>query len=113
MDNGLVFSFILPISHSLRIEGIVKNHRNFMRHLLNLSADITYASLAKSFNQTLAYHDETLRRMAAMSKNRPWVTQQTEEQKKARDRMALFPDRAEVLFIAKDIWVVRSKDCSI
>ncbi|ETW77343.1 molybdenum cofactor biosynthesis protein [Heterobasidion irregulare TC 32-1] len=67
--------------------------------------DITYASLAKSFNQSLAYHDETLRRMAAMSKNRPWVTQQTEEQKKARDRMALFPDCAEVLFIAKDIWV--------
>jgi hypothetical protein len=29
-----------------------------------------------------------------------------EEQKKATRRMALFPEKAEVLFIGKDIWVV-------
>ncbi|EPQ51811.1 Molybdopterin binding protein [Gloeophyllum trabeum ATCC 11539] len=67
--------------------------------------DITYASLAKSFNQGLVHHQETLRRMMEMSKNRPWISQQTEEQRTARERMALFPDKAEVLFVAKDLWV--------
>lgn len=68
--------------------------------------DITYASLAASFNQSLVHHTETLHRMLEMSKNRPWVAQQTEEQRVARERMALFPDKAEVLYVAKDIWVV-------
>lgn len=68
--------------------------------------DITYASLAASFNQPLVHHAETLHRMAEMSKNRPWVAQQSEEQRVARERMALFPEKAEVLYVAKDIWVV-------
>ncbi|CAL1709687.1 unnamed protein product [Somion occarium] len=68
--------------------------------------DITYASLAKAFTQGLVHHHETLRRMQEMSKHR-WASlaQQTEEQRTARERMALFPDRAEILFIAPDIWV--------
>ncbi|KAA1471936.1 Molybdopterin binding protein [Dentipellis sp. KUC8613] len=67
--------------------------------------DITYESLAKAFNQGLVHHTETLNRMLEMSKSRPWVAQQNEEQKKARERMALFPEKAEVLYIGKDIWV--------
>ncbi|KZT28225.1 Molybdopterin binding protein [Neolentinus lepideus HHB14362 ss-1] len=67
--------------------------------------DITYASLAKAFNQGLVHHQETLRRMMEMSKNRPWINQQTEEQRTARERMALFPEKGEVLFVAKDLWV--------
>ena len=69
--------------------------------------DITYESLAKAFSQPLVHHQETLHRMSEMSKLRSWVGQQTEEQKVARERMALFPDRAEVIYIAEDIWVVR------
>ncbi|KAH9968056.1 Molybdopterin binding protein [Russula dissimulans] len=67
--------------------------------------DITYASLAKAFNQPLVHHTETLRRMAEMSKHRSWVHTQNEEQRRARERMALFPANAETLFIARDIWV--------
>ncbi|KAH7928809.1 Molybdopterin binding protein [Leucogyrophana mollusca] len=67
--------------------------------------DITYASLAKSFSQGLTYHSETLARMEESSKHRKWVGTQTEEQQTARKRMALFPDAAEVLFVASDIWV--------
>ncbi|KAJ8596880.1 Molybdopterin binding protein [Rhizopogon salebrosus TDB-379] len=67
--------------------------------------DITYASLAKSFDQGLAYHEETLARMKESSKHRPWILQQSEEQRMARKRMALFPDAAEVFFVASDIWV--------
>ncbi|KAI0080398.1 Molybdopterin binding protein [Panus rudis PR-1116 ss-1] len=68
--------------------------------------DITYASLAKAFNQGLVHHQETLRRMAEMSKHR-WASlaQQNEEQRIARERMALFPDKAEVLFVQPEIWV--------
>ena len=45
--------------------------------------------------------------MTEMSKHR-WASlgEQTEEQRTARERMALFPERAEVIFIAPDIWVV-------
>jgi len=68
--------------------------------------DITYASLAKSFNQGLAYHEETLARMEESRKHRAWILQQSEEQRTARKRMALFPDASEVLFVASDIWVV-------
>ncbi|KAI0318225.1 Molybdopterin binding protein, partial [Amylostereum chailletii] len=67
--------------------------------------DITYESLAKAFHQPLVHHKETLHRMVEMSKHRSWVTQQTEEQKVARERMALFPESAEVLYTARDIWV--------
>ncbi|KAH9903307.1 MoaB/Mog domain-containing protein [Cubamyces lactineus] len=67
--------------------------------------DITYASLAKAFDQPLKHHQETLRRMGEMSRHRTDMAQQTPEQRAARERMALFPARAEVLFIAPDIWV--------
>jgi molybdopterin-biosynthesis enzyme MoeA-like protein len=70
------------------------------------SADITYACLAKAFNQPLVHHAETLRRMTELLKHRSWVHTQNEEQKCARERMALFPADAEMLFVAKDIWVV-------
>jgi molybdopterin-biosynthesis enzyme MoeA-like protein len=70
------------------------------------SADITYASLAKAFNQPLVYHLETLHRMAALSKHRSWIHTQNEEQRRARERMALFPANAEALFVVKDLWVV-------
>ncbi|KAK4052078.1 hypothetical protein OIV83_002372 [Microbotryomycetes sp. JL201] len=33
------------------------------------------------------------------------MTEQSEEQKKARNRMALFPKQAEVLFVQEDLWV--------
>jgi molybdopterin-biosynthesis enzyme MoeA-like protein len=69
--------------------------------------DITYASLAKSFGQELKYHDETITRMEEASRHRTWVAQQSEEQRTARKRMALFPEAGEVLFVASDIWVVR------
>ncbi|KAG2743270.1 Molybdopterin binding protein [Suillus brevipes Sb2] len=67
--------------------------------------DITYASLAKSFDQGLVYHNETLARMEVSGRHRAWVSKQTEEQRTARKRMALFPDAAEVIFVASDIWV--------
>jgi hypothetical protein len=73
-----------------------------------LSTDITYASLAKSFNQALVHHPETLKRMAALSRLRTWTSQQTTEQRAAQQRMALFPENAEVMFVGEDIWVVRS-----
>jgi molybdopterin-biosynthesis enzyme MoeA-like protein len=68
--------------------------------------DITYASLAKSFDQNLVYHNETLARMEESGKHRTWISKQSEEQRTARKRMALFPDAAEVIFVASDIWVV-------
>lgn len=67
--------------------------------------DITYASIAKAFNTPLEYHEETKRRMYEMGKHRYNLEQQTEEQTKARLRMALFPRDAEVLFVQEDLWV--------
>ncbi|KAJ8515143.1 hypothetical protein ONZ45_g7399 [Pleurotus djamor] len=67
--------------------------------------DITYASLARAFDQRLAHHPECLRRMDEMIRHRPWAATQNEEQREATRRMALFPADAEVLFVAKDIWV--------
>jgi hypothetical protein len=81
----------------------------FADHVLilrDISADITYASLAKAFHQPLVHHAETLRRMVEFSKHRSWIHTQNEEQRRARERMALFPANAEALFIARDIWVV-------
>ncbi|KIY49744.1 Molybdopterin binding protein [Fistulina hepatica ATCC 64428] len=65
--------------------------------------DITYASLATAFSQTLEHHGETIRRMDALSRNRD--RKQTEEQRTAFLRMALFPKNAEVLFVDSTIWV--------
>ena len=53
--------------------------------------------------------------MNAMISHRTDIQNQTEEQRIARERMALFPARAEVLYIASDIWVVSvpSSSCSL
>ncbi|KAJ7777904.1 MoaB/Mog domain-containing protein [Mycena maculata] len=67
--------------------------------------DITYSSLALAFSQSLAHHPETLARMAQMIKHRTWMSTQTPQQRAAQERMALFPDGAEILFVAQDIWV--------
>ncbi|KAF8581229.1 Molybdopterin binding protein [Ramaria rubella] len=67
--------------------------------------DITYASLAKAFDQPLKYNAETLTRMTVLSKHRKDIQNQTEEQKTARERMALLPANAEVLFVGDDLWV--------
>jgi len=65
------------------------------------TTDITYKSLAKAFNQKLAHHQETIRRMNEMNKNPKW---QNPEQLAATHRMALFPENAEVIYVGKD-WV--------
>ena len=44
--------------------------------------------------------------MATMIRSRADILNQTAEQREARERMALFPAKAEVLFIAPDVWVV-------
>ncbi|KIK61302.1 hypothetical protein GYMLUDRAFT_42880 [Collybiopsis luxurians FD-317 M1] len=67
--------------------------------------DITYASLARAFNQSLIHDSETLRRLDEMNRHRAWVSTQTPQQREATKRMALFPDKAEVLFVCGDIWV--------
>ena len=69
--------------------------------------DITYESLAKSFNQRMAHHQETIRRMSEMSRYRKWIGAQNPQQLAATHRMALFPECAEVLYVQKDVWVVR------
>ena len=48
--------------------------------------------------------------MNEMIKYRTDIANQTDEQRQARERMALFPARAEVLYIAPDIWVVSLLD---
>ena len=82
--------------------------RHATQHAYGLSTDITYASLAKAFNQPLRHHAETLRRMNIMSQHRKDIANQTDEQRAARERMALFPERAEVIYTSSEIWVVRS-----
>lgn len=69
-------------------------------------SDITYASLAKAFNQPLFHNPEVLARLATLDKTRIWAQTHTPEQRTARARMALFPENAEVLFVSKDLWVV-------
>jgi molybdopterin-biosynthesis enzyme MoeA-like protein len=68
----------------------------------------TDESIAKAFdpaNGKLEYHDETWRRMSEVAKGRSYG-QQTEEQQKARKRMALFPVKdAEVLHVDSALWV--------
>lgn len=49
--------------------------------------DLTYPALAKAFhNEELEYHDETIRRMGALSKRKVDPAEQTEAQRKARNR---------------------------
>ncbi|SGY66115.1 BQ5605_C004g02626 [Microbotryum silenes-dioicae] len=72
--------------------------------------DITYESIAKAFDTTLQYDEETKTRMVSLSKRRYNIDEQTEEQKIARNRMALFPvptskTSVEVLFVDKELWV--------
>ncbi|KAF9448103.1 Molybdopterin binding protein [Macrolepiota fuliginosa MF-IS2] len=69
--------------------------------------DITYESLAKSFNQPLQYHEETVHRLTEMTKHRPWVQQQNAEQRTATLRMALLPtgNDVEIIFPGEDLWV--------
>ncbi|KAF9078406.1 MoaB/Mog domain-containing protein [Rhodocollybia butyracea] len=67
--------------------------------------DITYASLARAFDQPLTHHPETLHRLDEMNRHRAWVSTQTPQQREATKRMALFPAQAEVLFVCGDIWV--------
>lgn len=67
--------------------------------------DITYQSIAKAFNQPLKYHEETLSRLNAHANRRTDLQNQSVEQKTARERMALFPAEAEVLFVGEDLWV--------
>ncbi|KZO94677.1 Molybdopterin binding protein [Calocera viscosa TUFC12733] len=67
--------------------------------------DITYSSLAAAFGQELVYNDECIKRMTEFSKARYDFTKQSEEQKTARLRMALFPKGGEVLFCNEDLWV--------
>ena len=76
------------------------------------TTDITYKSLAKSFNQNLAHHQETIRRMSVMNTYSKWLGSQNSEQLAAAYRMALFPEDAEVLYVEKDVWVVRKHPCS-
>ena len=56
----------------------------------------------------LKYDEETISRMTEMSKHRKDLAKQTDEQKEARNRMALFPsgEKAEVLFTSPELWVV-------
>jgi hypothetical protein len=44
--------------------------------------------------------------MAESIKHGSWAHTQNEEQKRARERMALFPANAELFFVARDLWVV-------
>jgi len=67
--------------------------------------DITYASLAKAFDQPLKHDPETLSRMTTFSKNRKDLQNQSDEQKTALERMALFPSKAEILFVGEELWV--------
>lgn len=45
--------------------------------------------------------------MKEMNKYRKWIGTQNAEQRAATNRMALFPENAEVIFVGEDIWVVR------
>ncbi|CAE6351544.1 unnamed protein product [Rhizoctonia solani] len=73
--------------------------------------DITYASLGAAFNNALALHKPTVERMYEMSKHRPETQNQTQEQRTARERMALLPEGpgAEALFVCDDLWVPVSR----
>ena len=44
--------------------------------------------------------------MGEMAKHRADIQNQSDEQRVARERMALFPAKGEVLYVHKDLWVV-------
>ncbi|KAJ9127664.1 hypothetical protein QFC24_001074 [Naganishia onofrii] len=69
--------------------------------------DITYPSISKAFNLPLSLNNDTVSRMQAAIAARGGFQQQTPEQVKARERMALFPsgEGAEVIFVQEDKWV--------
>lgn len=70
------------------------------------AADITYASIGKAFNQTLEYHQETVRRMALMHSATRGDQDRTPAQAEAFKRMAFFPVDAEVLYVKEDLCIV-------
>lgn len=74
-----------------------------------MCVDITYASLAKAFSQPLKHDKETLGRMHDVMKDGDHYTNSTEQQRVARERMALFPADAEVLHVTEELWVVRPR----
>ncbi|GAA5937076.1 flavin adenine dinucleotide pyrophosphatase [Sporobolomyces koalae] len=91
------------------VEAVTRMHKNYDWVVTSVSTpthdDITYQSIAAAFKVPLEYDDETIKRMEAFSKGRyDWSTQ-TEEQKTARLRMALFPKGSENLFVQEDMWV--------
>ncbi|PRP76666.1 hypothetical protein PROFUN_14902 [Planoprotostelium fungivorum] len=57
--------------------------------------DITYESLAEAFSVGVEHHQETIERMKEMNRRSGRSNVQTEEQQKARHRMALFPQNSE------------------
>ncbi|GAA5836901.1 hypothetical protein JCM11251_005818 [Rhodosporidiobolus azoricus] len=77
------------------VEAVRRMHKNYDMIVTSggigpTHDDITYQSIAKAFDTTLEYHEET----------------KHQEQKTAGLRMALFPkDNAEVLFVQEDLWV--------
>ncbi|GAA5881733.1 hypothetical protein JCM8547_008367 [Rhodosporidiobolus lusitaniae] len=93
------------------VEAVRRMHKNYDLVITSggigpTHDDITYQSIAKAFNTELVYNEETKHRMFEMGKHRYKLEEQTEEQKTARMRMALFPkDDTEVLFVQEDLWV--------
>ena len=90
--------------------------------------DITYESLGKAFDLPLKHHQETLKRMLGMTspERRAELEKAPQEQRTARERMALFPTAqgghvvngeeegktgqtggksSEVIFVESDKWV--------
>ncbi|GAA5978244.1 hypothetical protein JCM5350_002238 [Sporobolomyces pararoseus] len=91
------------------VEAVRRMHKNYdwvvtSGGIGSTHDDITYPSIAAAFEVPLEYHDETIKRMEAFSKGRYNFQEQTEEQKTARLRMALFP-KGEYLFVQEDLWV--------
>ncbi|ODQ52200.1 Molybdopterin binding protein [Saitoella complicata NRRL Y-17804] len=67
--------------------------------------DITYPSIAKAFNKKLVLHDETVEKMKKLNK-RPIDWSVDNDEKKARLRMAQFPEGAQVIFpVPEELWV--------
>ncbi|KAI5481030.1 molybdopterin binding domain containing protein [Pseudohyphozyma bogoriensis] len=92
------------------VEAVTRMHKNYDIVITSggigpTHDDITYASIAKAFSTTLAYDDECIKRMQALTRRRPGLAEQTEEQKTARLRMALFPVGSETLFVEEHLWV--------